>query len=110
MTPLRLLQVGVGAHGRTWALDVINKVPEFAIAGYVDSDAHALDALRSNHNAPDEIYFQSLDTAIRAVQPDAVLNATPFAAHVPITQEALHAGLHVLVEKPFAPGLDAANQ
>jgi predicted dehydrogenase len=72
--PLRLLQVGLGAHGRSWACRVIPDIKEVELVGYVDSDTTAL------------------------------------AGHVPVTTAALSAGLHVLVEKPFASTLRAAEE
>src|SRR5438874_12133955 len=56
------------------------------------------------------MYFESIREAIVATRPDAVLNTTALPGHVPVTRTALDAGLHVLVEKPFAPSLGAAHQ
>src|SRR5438874_9114606 len=56
------------------------------------------------------MYFESIREAITATRPDALLNTTALPGHVPVTRAALDAGLHVLVEKPFAPTLGAAHQ
>ncbi|HSS61523.1 MAG TPA: Gfo/Idh/MocA family oxidoreductase [Candidatus Limnocylindrales bacterium] len=110
MAPLRLLQVGLGPHGRNWARHVLPNIPEVDLVAYVDKDPYALDALREEAQVPTDRCFESLKEAIAATQPEAVLNTTALPAHVPLTMAALDAGLHVLVEKPFAPSLAAAQQ
>jgi predicted dehydrogenase len=108
--PLRLLQVGLGAHGRSWACRVIPDIKEVELVGYVDSDPYALDALRKEARVPADRCFESLNEAIAATRPEALLNTTALAGHVPVTTAALSAGLHVLVEKPFASTLRAAEE
>ncbi|HSS93656.1 MAG TPA: Gfo/Idh/MocA family oxidoreductase [Candidatus Dormibacteraeota bacterium] len=109
MSPLRLLQVGLGPHGRAWAQRVIPDIEEVELVAFVDSDPTALDALRNVLNVPADRCFESLKEAVMATQPHAVLNTTALAAHVPVTRAALDLGLHVLVEKPFAPNLRSAQ-
>ncbi|TMC86568.1 MAG: Gfo/Idh/MocA family oxidoreductase [Chloroflexi bacterium] len=110
MARLRLLQLGLGPHGRNWARQVIPHIEEVELVAYVDKDPYALDALREEAKVAPELCFESLKEAIAATQPEAVLNTTALAAHVPLTTAALEAGLHVLVEKPFAPSLALAEQ
>jgi predicted dehydrogenase len=110
VNPLRLLQVGLGTHGRSWARRVIPEIKEVELVGYVDSDPYALDALREEARVPADRCFESLNEAIAATQPEALLNTTALAGHVPVTSAGLGAGLHVLVEKPFAPSLRAAEE
>ena len=107
---LRILQVGLGAHGRNWARRIFPEVGEVELVGHVDADPHALDMVRQELGAPAEMCFESLKEAIAATRPDAVLNTTALPGHVPVTRLALDAGLHVLVEKPFAPTLGAAHE
>jgi predicted dehydrogenase len=108
--PLRILQVGLGAHGRNWARRVLPDIPEVEVAGYVDADPNALDLLRGELKPRPDLVFESLREAIAATQPEALLNTTALGAHVPVTRAALDAGLHVLVEKPFAPTIGAAQE
>jgi predicted dehydrogenase len=108
--PIRLLQVGLGPHGRGWARNVLPNNPDFQGVAYVDKDPYALDALREETRVPADRCFESLREAIAETQPDAVLNTTALPAHLPVTQAALEAGLHVLVEKPFAPSLVEAQR
>jgi len=107
---LRLMQVGLGGHGRNWARRIVPDVDEVELVAYVDSDPYALDIARDELRAPAGMYFESIREAITATRPEAVLNTTALAGHAPVTRAALDAGLHVLVEKPFAATLGAAHQ
>ncbi|HET7421118.1 MAG TPA: Gfo/Idh/MocA family oxidoreductase [Candidatus Dormibacteraeota bacterium] len=109
MAPLRILQVGLGPHGRNWARQVLPNLPEIQTVAYVDKDPNALDVLREEARVPAELCFESLKEAMEATHPEAMLNTTALQAHVPVTRAGLEAGLHVLVEKPFAPTLEAAR-
>jgi predicted dehydrogenase len=106
---IRLLQIGLGPHGRGWARQVLPHVPEVEVVAYVDKDPGALDTLRDEAGVPAAMCFESLKEAIAATQPAAMLNTTALPAHVPVTRLGLEAGLHVLVEKPFAPTLAEAQ-
>lgn len=110
MAPLRLLQVGLGAHGRGWARHVLPAIPEFEVVAYVDSSPYALDVLREELRPRPEMVFESMREAINATHPEAVLNTTALPGHVATTRTALEAGLHVLVEKPFAPTIGEAQE
>src|SRR5205807_7252057 len=48
--------------------------------------------------------------ALASVEADAVLITGSLPAHVPVALEALNAGKHVLLEKPFAPTITEAQQ
>ena len=109
MQSIRLLQVGLGPHGRNWARQVLPQIPEVEVVAYVDKDPYALDALRAEAGVPADRCFESLTEAVAATQPQAALNTTALPAHVPVTRAALEAGLHVMVEKPFAPTLAEAE-
>jgi len=43
VTALRLMQVGLGGHGRNWARRIVPDVDEVELVAYVDSDPYALD-------------------------------------------------------------------
>jgi predicted dehydrogenase len=89
---------------------VIPEIKAVDLVGYVDTDPYALDALREVANVPAEKCFESIKEAIAATQPQAALITTAMPSHVAVTKVALEAGLHVLIEKPFAPTLQAAQQ
>jgi predicted dehydrogenase len=100
----------MGPHGRNWAARVIPDFQEVEVVGYVDTDPNALDLLREQAKVPADRCFESLKEAVSATQPEAMLITTALPGHVPLIEAALDGGLHVLVEKPFAPSLDAARR
>ena len=77
---------------------------------YVDSSPYALDVVREELRPRTEMVFESMREAINATHPEAVLNTTALPGHVATTRTALEAGLHVLVEKPFAPTIGEAQE
>src|SRR5207253_5856328 len=107
---IRMVQVGLGPHGRNWARQVLPHISEIDVVAYVDTDPYALDTLREDAGVPADRCFESLKEAIAATEPEAMLNTTALPGHVPVTRAGLEAGLHVMVEKPFAPNLAAARQ
>ena len=107
---LRLLQVGLGPHGRNWARQVLPDIKDVDTLGYVDTDPNALDLLRQEANVPAGRCFESLREAIAETHPEAILITTALPSHALVIRAALEAGLHVLVEKPFAPNLETARQ
>jgi predicted dehydrogenase len=106
--PLRIVQVGMGGFGRSWASDIIPKVEDAELVACVDINPRSLELARACTSLPDDQYFLSLDDALGAVEADAVLVTTVLSGHIPTAMTALAAGKHVLVEKPFAPSLDDA--
>lgn len=110
LDPLRLIQVGMGGWGRDWA-GLLARHGELAqVVAYVDLMPDVLRQLRADAGIGEELCFPSLEAALAATDAEAVLVTAALAGHVPVTLAALEAGKHVLVEKPFAPSLEAARQ
>jgi len=99
---LRVIQVGLGGWGRDWAVNVIPKVSSIECVALVDADPTCLAKACDRLAFPKEATFTSLSSALQIVEADAVLVTATVAAHAPLATEALRAGKHVLVEKPFA--------
>jgi predicted dehydrogenase len=106
---LRLVQVGLGGWGKSWASSVVPKLESVRAVAWVDASPAALEAARQTLEFPQKHCFASLKQALEHVKADAVLITAPASVHAPIAIEALEAGLHVLVEKPFAPTLEQAR-
>lgn len=103
---MRLLQVGAGGWGESWAR-VVASSPHWESAGLVDLDAAALARVGDDVGVPHR--WTSIDQAVREASADAALVAVPPPAHRPVAEAVLRVGLHCLVEKPLAETLADAR-
>ncbi len=99
--------VGCGAIAQ-WHIDAIDRahVPIVVTAAIDPAPQHAQRiADRTGATA-----YASLADALPARGFDAAIIAVPHHLHEPVAIAALDAGLHVLLEKPLAPTLDACDR
>lgn len=106
---LRLLHLGLGAWGANWATHVLPGHPHIEVAGYVDMIPEKRLLMAGRLGEAEERFHASLAQAFRKIEVDAVSIAVPIALHEPLAREALEAGKHVLLEKPFTPTLEEAR-
>jgi predicted dehydrogenase len=106
---LKIIHVGVGIRGRHW-LELVRDYPETVSVACVDTDTRALDEARSMYGSNACQYFNDLATALRSVEADAALIASPSALHTEHALTALEAGLAVMIEKPFACNVQEASR
>ena len=101
---IRLLQAGLGGWGRDWARSILPAVGEVEPVGWVDPSPVSLGLAQRDAVVPVDRSFPNLGEAIAAAggAVDAVLVTTDLPHHAETVRAALEAGLHVLVEKPFA--------
>ncbi len=104
------IQVGLGGWGRSWARDVVPKVPGVKAVGYVDAAPAALRKAQRQLGIDKALCFTSLKAAAASVEADLVIAPVRTAAHAEVVAEALSLGLHVLVEKPFARTVKEAKR
>ncbi|PPT76571.1 oxidoreductase [Xanthomonas arboricola pv. populi] len=100
--PFNLAVVGYGYVGRTFHAPLLVGTPGLALHSVVSSKPQQVQA-----DFPDVAVLADLETALADPALDAVVLATPNQTHAPFALQALAAGKHVLVDKPFA--LDAAQ-
>ncbi|RKR76172.1 Gfo/Idh/MocA family protein [Frondihabitans australicus] len=105
--PLPVVLVGAGLMGQAW-MRMLQTSPDADLVGLVDLDQELA------HSAAAELGYDGLvigtsvsDVASRSGA-KAVINVTVPRAHVPVTLEAVFAGLPVLCEKPLAPTVGEA--
>ena len=103
--PLNVALVGYGYAGRVFHAPLVARTPGLRLHTVVSSD----DA-RVHADLP-EVEVVA-DPAAAFAQPgiDLVVVAAPNAVHAPLAIAALHAGRHVLVDKPFATTVEEARQ
>lgn len=106
--PLKIIQVGLGGFGSDWAR-LMRTAPELVEpVASVEIAPEQRQRFRERFgDAAGEVH-DDLDAALAAhPEAEAVVVTTPVGAHLPVARQALGAGRHVLVEKPFGP--DAAS-
>jgi predicted dehydrogenase len=97
MQKVRLGLIGHGNMGANHAAQIVHgRIPRLTLAAVAESEP----ARRPNYSGvrvfPDPAALMASGLV------DAVLIATPHPTHAPLATAALKAGLHVLLEKPFA--------
>ena len=107
---LKLVQLGLGGWGRSWAEEVVRKDPDIELVAWVDLDAASRATAIAELDLPPERVFGSLAEVPRSLGAQAALVVVPLAAHAAATRACLEAGLHVLVEKPFTETLAEAAE
>ncbi|MER3485536.1 MAG: gfo/Idh/MocA family oxidoreductase, partial [Chloroflexota bacterium] len=105
---VRLIQVGLGHFGRSWAT-LIRGGEGVNLVAIADPSPEARAWAQRSLSLPASCCFASLENALEHVAGDAVLVVTPPGTHASLTQTALQAGRHVLVEKPLATTLPDAE-
>lgn len=100
MTPLRIAVVGAGTMGRLHCR-VITEHPDAYLAAVVDPVGYP--AIVPFHE-----WHPTLDSMPADV--DAVIVAVPTALHEEVALDVIRRGFPVLVEKPLAPTVDAAER
>jgi len=96
--PLGVLVVGVGFLGaqRAAAAKALRRT---RLVGVHDVDRIARSAVAARFGT---VEFESWETALERPDVDIVVVATPHSDHAEIVSRSLHAGKHVLCEKPLA--------
>ncbi len=100
----RVAIVGAGAMGRRHTRVLSQLTARFEVVGVVDVDARAASAASEEWQV--ERFASERDALDRA---EALVVATPIAAHASTVRRALAAGRHVLVEKPIAGTMQDAR-
>ncbi len=98
---LRIGVVGAGAWAALAHIPALLANPHVEIGGIADRDAERLAATADHHGIPAADRYDDHRELIAAGRLDALVIATPHATHHAIAVDALDAGLHLLVEKPF---------
>ncbi len=96
---IRIGVIGAGAWGMNHVRSFAG-VPECKLTAASDARPEVRGNLSRNY--PNLKLFEDGTGLIACEDVDAVVIATPSPSHAPLAQAALHAGKHVLVEKPMA--------
>lgn len=126
---IRLGIIGCGAIVQGQHIRAIRQNRAFALCGIVDPDPNQaadgfarwlgieVDRVHGNHRQHPQVvaflqscYFDNVLDLLRSSTVDAVLIATPNYTHETIATQCLHAGVHVVCEKPVAFSVEAHDQ
>jgi predicted dehydrogenase len=105
---LRVGIVGAGKMAANHARAVTSCTIPARVVAVADHSERALESL--TQFAPDAKQFASLTELLAGGGVDVVHICTPPASHVPLAIEALEAGRHIYVEKPFADSAKDAER
>ncbi|NLK27475.1 MAG: Gfo/Idh/MocA family oxidoreductase [Clostridiales bacterium] len=94
-TGLKVGIVGFGGMGN-WHKDILSKIEGMSVAGIYDIKESQMDLARENGIKT----YDSLEDMLKDPQVDIILIATPNDVHKSIAIQAMHAGKHVVCEKP----------
>jgi len=104
MDPVALGVVGVGSLGYHHAR-ILEALPGVRMVGAYDRDPTRLAEVSGTLGVP---AAESLEALLAAA--DGVVVSVPTSHHEAVACEALSRGVHVLVEKPMAPTMEAADR
>jgi len=109
MSKIKLIHVGLGRWGSDWVQHVYPGSSDVEPVAYVDKDPEALGRAQSKLAASPAKFFPALSDALAATDAEAVAVTLPLPLHAAVAREALLAGKHVIVEKPFTQTLEEAR-
>ena len=105
---LRVGVVGYGTGGRHFHTPFIEAAKNCKLSGIVARAPATVAAAKADW--PDTPIYASLSELIAAGTCDAVTITTPPQTRRALVLEAIHAGLHVVADKPFAPNAAGARE
>jgi predicted dehydrogenase len=105
---MRVIQVGLGGFGRSWA-EIARTAEGIELVAAVDPAPAARAWAIESLGLGEEAVFASLGAALEAAAADAALVITPPETHHAVAASALRARKHVLLEKPLATTFDEAR-
>lgn len=103
---MRVAIAGLGNMGRNH-LRVWGEIAGAEVVGVSDPSPDALAVATRGRSFPG---FSDLGALIDAVEPEAISIATPTSTHEELATLAVDRGIHILVEKPVAPDVAAAQR
>jgi predicted dehydrogenase len=92
-------------HLKAWA-----RIPEVKIAALCNRSREKMERKAAQFGVPSDQLYTSLEEMLQHADLDVVDIVTPPETHLPLVRLAAAAGKHILVQKPFAPSLEEAEQ
>lgn len=106
--PIRLLILGAGDRGSTYAKYADAHPDQAVVTGVADLIRKRVDRIADRWNLPESARYDSWEAALKnPPEADVVVVSLPDALHEAPALQALAAGYHLLLEKPIARDFDA---
>jgi scyllo-inositol 2-dehydrogenase (NADP+) len=105
MKQIKTAIIGFGLSGKIFHARILRSLPQFHITSVVSSRAAEV-----QEELPEVSVFSSVQEVLTDKSIELVIIATPNQEHARFALEALAAGKHVVVEKPFAISSSEARQ
>lgn len=105
----RVIAVALGGRGGSWS-EMLHKNKRVKMVGGVDVNRKVVARHREKYNQKDNFYSDSLPSLAQRVEADLAVIAAPSIYHAELIDQALDAGMHVIVEKPFTVDFAAAQR
>ena len=106
--PLRVAIIGFGIGGAVFHAPLIASTPGMRVAYVVTSNAERAANARSSYGGV-AVIATADELFARAADVDLVVVTSPNREHAPQALQAIKAGIPVVVDKPFAVGVDQAQ-
>jgi predicted dehydrogenase len=104
MPPVKLIVVGAGSRGTSYATYALHHPDAVQIVGVAEPREFYQDRLAEQHGIPPELCFADWrELTARPKLADGIIIATQDAMHVDPAVALTNLGYHVLLEKPIAP-------
>ncbi|MFT3933384.1 MAG: Gfo/Idh/MocA family oxidoreductase [Chitinophagaceae bacterium] len=107
--PLRVGVAGLN-HDHAYGLMSQYKKGEVLIIGIAEPDAQLVDRYKKRYQLPDSIFYNSIETMLARIHPDAVLAYNAIADHIKVVEACAPKGISVMVEKPLATTVKDAQR
>ena len=107
--PVRALLVGAGGMGKAWGRNLRDN-GDTTIAGWIDIRPEAAAVAALETGVTPEYLGTDLQDAIKAINPDFVVDVTSPEGHREVTVTALGYGIPVIGEKPMSTNLSEAQE
>jgi predicted dehydrogenase len=105
---VQCIHIGVGGRGK-WPVQLFTERDDVESVAFVDIHEGNMNAAMEVSGMPESKCFRTLEQALNNVESDCVVVITPPDDHAGMILEAVRAGKHVLVEKPFTKTLASAK-
>ncbi|KAH7032631.1 uncharacterized protein B0I36DRAFT_347811 [Microdochium trichocladiopsis] len=100
--------IGYGLSAKVFHIPFIQVTPTLRLHSILQRSPKSGDSAPEDH--PEAKHFTSLDEFLADSSLDVVVLSTPPGTHFSFAQQALAAGKHVFVEKPFVPTVREAEE